>query len=315
MRLEQLRQFIVVAQKGNFRKAGRELGISQPALTRSIQNLEQYFNVPLFDRLSSGVTLTEYGRTVMDWAEETITSSINVKRYVELLSGASTGKLVIGTGAYFADSVLAEAVGKVIKKSPSLNIKVIRGTWKNAERMLLNREIDLFLGWTDDTSRSNDITIKTLLTDSIILFCRKHHPLLRRYKLELGDVLKFPLAGPMVPDEVHEKIDRFRYEFTGVDQPLLAVEFDSYSEVRKVVELSDCIGGLPESCMLPYFKNGLLKRLPVSFPGLTGRAGISYLKGRTLLPATKFIIDELTKNVQERSRELGQNEEKSESGI
>jgi len=300
---------------GNFRKAGRELGISQPALSRSIQNLEQYFNVPLFDRLSSGVILTEYGRSVMLWAEETITSSINVKRYVELLSGASTGKLVIGTGAYFADSVLAEAVGKVIKKSPSLNIKVIRDTWKNAERMLLNREIDLFLGWTDDTSRSNDITIKTLMTDPIILFCRKHHPLLRRYTLELGDVLKFPIAGPMVPDEVHEKIDRFRYEFTGVDQPLLAVEFDSYSEVRKVVELSDCIGGLPESCMLPYFKNGLLKRLPVSFPGLTGRAGISYLKGRTLLPATELIVEELTKIVKERSRELGQNEEKSESGI
>lgn len=309
MRLEQLQQFIAVAQKGNFRKASRELGISQPALTRSIQNLEQYFNVPLFDRLSSGVVLTEYGRTVMVWAEETITSSQNVKRYVDLLSDVSTGKLVIGTGAYFADSVLAVAVGKVIKKTPSLNIKIIRNTWKNAEKMLLNRQIDLFLGWTDETLKLMDITVETLLIDPIILFCRKGHPLLRRYKPDLRDVLKFPIAGPVVGEEVQERIDKFRFEFTDVDQPLLAVEFDSYSEVRKVVELSDCVGGLPESCMIPYFRDGSLERLPVSFPGLTGRAGISYLKGRTLLPATELVIEEVTEIVKERSLELSQNAE------
>jgi len=304
MRFEQLQQFVAVAQKGNFRKASKELGISQPALTRSIQNLEQYFNVPLFDRLPSGVALTEYGRTVIAWAEVTIASSLNVKRYIDLLSGVSTGKLVIGSGAYFADSVLAEAVGKVIKTSPSLNIKIIRGPWKDAERMLLNRQIDLFLGWTDETTTSMDIAVKTLLTEPIVLFCRKDHPLLSRNEPNLGDVLEFPIAGPMVPDEVLEKIDKFRYEYTDVDQPLLAVEFDSYSEVRKIVQLSDCVGGLPESCMLPYFKDGMFHRLPVSFPGLSGRAGISYLKGRTLLPATELLIEELTKIVQGRSQEL-----------
>jgi DNA-binding transcriptional LysR family regulator len=304
--MDQLRQLIAIAKNGNFRKASKELGISQPALTRSIQNLEHYFGVPLFDRLPNEVVLTEYGRNVKVWAEEIVTSTLNIKRYVELLSDASTGKLIIGTGAYFADSVLAEVVGKVIKKNPSLNIKVIRITWKSAERMLINRDIDLFLGWTDDTTRSKDITVKILLTDPIILFCRRHHPLLQRYKPELGDVLKFPIAGPMVPDEVQENIDRFRYEFTGVDQPLLAVEFDSYSEVRKVVELSDCVGGLPESCMIPYLKDGPFERLPVSFPGLTGRAGISYLKGRTLLPANELIIEELVQVIQGRVLELSQ---------
>jgi DNA-binding transcriptional LysR family regulator len=304
MRLEQLRQFIAVAQKGNFRKASRELNISQPALSRSIQSLEQHFNVPLFDRLSSGVTLTEYGRTVMVWAQETITSSGNVKRYVDLLSAASTGTLVVGSGAYFADSVLASAVGRLIKKNPALHMRIVRETWKNAEGMLRNRQIDLFLGWTDEDPGSEDIAVNTILTDPIVLFCRKQHPLLLRYQPEMGDVLKFPIAGPMVPEEIHERIDRIRYEFTGVDQPLLAVEFDSYSEVREIVKLSDCVGGLPESCMMPFFKDGSFGRLPVSFPGLSGRAGISYLKGRTLLPAMRMLIEELTAIVQERDQEL-----------
>jgi len=305
MRFEQLRQFIAVAQKGNFRKASKELGISQPALTRSIQSLEHYFNVPLFDRLSNGVMMTEYGRTVLEWAENAITNTDNIKRQIHLLSAMSTGRLVIGTGAYFADSVLAEAVGKMIKKNPSLQIKVIRETWEKAEEMLLNRQIDLFLGRTDETSISENITVKTLLNDPIALFCRMQHPLVRRFKLELIDVLEFPMAGPMIHEEVHEELDQYRFELTGVHRPLLAIEFDSYSELRKVVQLSDCVGMLLESCMIPYFKEGLFKRLPVSFPGMTARAGISYLKDRTLLPATELIIKELTEIVQERSREVG----------
>jgi DNA-binding transcriptional LysR family regulator len=315
MRYEQVRQFIAVAQTGNFRKASKEIGISQPALTRSIQNLEHFFNAPLFDRLPTGVVLTEYGRTVLEWAQNAITNTDNIIRHIQLLRSMSTGKLIIGTGAYFADSFLAEALGKVIKKNPSLNIKVIRIIWNNAERMLLNREIDLFLGWTDENKTVKDITVKTIITDPIVLFTRKGHPLLRRYKPDLDDVFKYPIAGPMVPDEVQEKIDRFRYEFTGVDQPLLAVEFDSYSEVRKIVQLSDCVGGLPETIMLPYFTDGSFEKLPVSFPGLTGRAGISYLKGRTLLPAMELIVEELTKIVQEGARELGLNGENSGSGI
>ena len=149
MRLEQLRQFIAVAQKGNFRKASKELGISQPALTRSIQSLEQYFNVPLFDRLASGVILTYYGKSVMEWAEETLASSLNIKRYFHLLSEVSTGTLVIGTGSYFMDNILSMVLGKFLLKHPNLIIRVIRVTGKNAENLLLSQEIDIYLGLID----------------------------------------------------------------------------------------------------------------------------------------------------------------------
>jgi DNA-binding transcriptional LysR family regulator len=240
----------------------------------------------------------------MVWAEEIVSSAENVRRYVGLLGEMSTGKLVIGTGAYFADSVLATAVGNILMDNPLLNIKIIRGAWKDVERLLLKRQVDLFLGWTDEAATSKDIAVTTILSDPIVLFCRKQHPLMQRDKMDLKDVLEFPMVGPMVPEELLERINRFRYKYTGIDRPLLAVEFDSYSEVRKIAEISDCVGGLPESCMIPYFKDGQLVKLPVTFPGLKGRAGISYLKGRTLLPATKLIIEELTKIVLTREREV-----------
>ena len=305
MRLEQLRQFIAVAQKGNFRKASRELGISQPALTRSIQSLEQYFNVRLFDRLASGVSLTYYGKSVMEWAEETVASSRNIKRYVHLLSEVSTGTLVIGTGSYFMDNILAVALGKLLERYPNLSIRVIKDTGKNAENMLLNHEIDIFLGMIDGTLKSNDIIVKTFETGPITIFCRQSHPLLNISGPDLTVVFKYPFVGPIVPAEIRVKADRYRYELTGENRPLMDIEFDSYSQIRKLVELSNCVGGLPESIMAPYLNDGLFVGLPVSLPGIKHFTSISYLRDRTFLPATKLIVEELTKIVEERSRELG----------
>jgi len=309
MRLEQLRQLIAVAQYGNFRKASKELGISQPALTRSIQNLEHYFEVPLFDRLASGVTLTYYGKSVMEWAEETVTSSLNIKRYVHLLSEASTGTLVIGTGSYFMDNILSVALGKFLQRYPNLSIRVIKDTGKNAEIMLLNHEIDIFLGMIDGTLRSTEIMVKTFETGPITIFCRQSHPLLNISNPDLAVVLKYPFVGPIVPKDVLVNANHLRYELTGEDRPLLDIEFDSYSQIRKLVELSNCVGAIPESIMAPYLNDGSFVGLPVSLPGIKHYTSISYLRDRTFLPATRLLVEELTKIVQKRSKELGQNGE------
>jgi len=309
MRIEQLRQFIAVAQIGNFRKASKELGISQPALTRSIQNLEQYFNVPLLDRLSSGVILTYYGKSVMEWAEETVESSRNIKRFVDLLSEASTGALVIGTGSYFMDNILAIALSRFLRRYPKLIIKVIKATGRNAENMLLSQEIDIYLGLIDGALKTEDIFVKTIETGPMIIFCRKGHPLLNISGPDMALVLKYPFIGPIAPEEIRVQANRYRYELTGENRPFMDIEFDSYAQIRKIVELSDCVGGLPESIMTPYLNDGLFVGLPVSLPGIKHFTSISYLRDRTFLPATKFIVEELTKIVEEGSRELSRNGE------
>ncbi len=307
MRIEQLQQFIAVAQKGNFRKASKELGISQPALTRSIQNLEQYFNVPLFDRLASGVALTYYGKSVMEWAEETVESSLNIKRYVHLLSEASTGTLVIGTGSYFMDNILSVALGKFLERYPHLSIRVIKDTGINAENMLLNHEVDIFLGMIDGTLKSEEIIVDKFETGPITIFCRQSHPLLNISHPALAVVLKYPFVGPIAPKEVLANVNHLRYELTGEDRPLIDIEFDSYSQIRKLVEISNCVGGLPESTMAPYLNDGLFVRLPVSLPDTKHYTSISYLRDRTFLPATKLIVEELTRIVHKMAREQGEN--------
>jgi DNA-binding transcriptional LysR family regulator len=241
----------------------------------------------------------------MEWAEETVASSKNIKRYIHLLSEVSTGILVIGTGSYFMDNILAVALGNFLRRYPRLNIRAIKDTGKNAEIMLLNHEIDIFLGMIDGTWTSDDIVVKTFETGPIAIFCRQSHPILNISGPDLAVVLKYPFVGPIVPRDILANANRLRYELTGEELPLIDIELDSYSQIRKLVELSNCVGGLPESIMTPYLNDGLFVRLPVSLPGIKHYVSISYLKDRTLLPATKLIVEELTKIVQEMAREQG----------
>ncbi len=245
----------------------------------------------------------------MVWAEKTIASSLNVKRYVDLLSKASTGTLVIGTGSYFMDNILSVALGKFLQRYPKLHIRVIKDTGKNAENMLLNQEIDIFLGTIDGTLKGEDIKVKTLETGPVTIFCRQSHPLLNISRPDLAVVFKYPVVGPIPPEEVRVQIDRYRYELTGEERPFIDVELDSYAQVRKLVETSNCVGGLPESIMTLYLNDGLFVGLPVSLPSIKHFTSISYLRERTFLPATRLLVEELTKIVQERALELGQNRE------
>jgi len=300
MRLDQLRQLLVVAQKGNFRRASKDLGISQPALSRSIQKLEEHFGVPLLDRLTSGVIPTTYGRVVVDWAEKTIASSENLKREVGLLEELFAGTFVVGTGPYFSDFILAEIISKIIKKHPQLKITVKMDQWRNLEELLLSHEVDLFLGYVDEVKNPKEITAIELLREPVAIFCRKGHPLLNSSNLKFEETFQYPLAGPAIPENLQGAIKRYIDDLIGTgvsNRPFLSIKFDSFSEVRRIVELSDCIGGLPESSVTPFLRDGNLVQLPVSIKGLYSSTGIAYLKDRTLLPSTEFFIEEISKRM------------------
>jgi DNA-binding transcriptional LysR family regulator len=170
--------------------------------------------------------------------------------------------------------------------------------------MLVNREVDLFLGWIDEPVMSTNLKTITLISDTLVLFCRENHPIMEKMAPKFEDILKFPFAAPMLPEALLNAIDRSTDKYSVVRKPFVSVEFDTYSELRKIVEMSDCIGGLPENCIIPYLDKGSLKRIPVSIPGAGGSLGVSFLKGTTMLPGTKLIINELTKAVEARDQQV-----------
>ncbi len=111
MDLIKLKSFITVAKLKNFRKASEELYFSQPAISAQIKELENYYNVELFERTGKKIKLTEAAELLLPYAEDLVTKFEESRYYVQNAFQKSKGRIKLGTsvlpGVYYLPSVLA----------------------------------------------------------------------------------------------------------------------------------------------------------------------------------------------------------------
>ena len=112
LELQQLRQVLALAEHGSFVRAAAALHISQPALSRSIQNLERRFGSDLFLRSSSGAVPTDLGRLYIERARDVLRMADELDREAVSHGNLRTGRVAVGGGPFPADAVLGRAAAK-----------------------------------------------------------------------------------------------------------------------------------------------------------------------------------------------------------
>ena len=296
MNVDQLYQLLTLVKVGGFRKASESLHISQPALTKSIQRLEQLFGTSIVDRLSTGVVPTESGKIILEWARAVTTSFENTKRYINLTKDLFTGTLTIGADPYFEDFALGPVIGRLADKHPQLKFKVKIDSWKNMEELLINQSVDLFLGSVEGTKHSRDIELLNLLREPVVIFCRPGHPLIENKTAEENNILDYPVVSPFSSGKIDEHLGKTLRD-VGNDaggrdfEP--TVQVGNYTTLRKIIMTSNCIGELPESCIKSTLEKGDLVKLPVSTKELYSEISIAYLQNRTVTPIIKLMFEQV----------------------
>src|SRR5512135_1186590 len=110
-----LQHFAAVAEAGSFRKAARKLCLSQPALTKSIQRLEELLGEKLFDR-GRTVEMTPFGQLMQQQSGRVLAGLGDLAREAELFRGLEKGELRVGVGPFMAHSIVGPAVGRLLAK-------------------------------------------------------------------------------------------------------------------------------------------------------------------------------------------------------
>jgi DNA-binding transcriptional LysR family regulator len=307
MQFDQLRHLVALAEERNFGRASRAVHITQPALTKSIQRLEEYFEVHIFDRLPTGVYPTPQGELVIEWARSVLAMRKLLFRDLNYLAGLFRGTLTIGAGPYIADAVIGPFVGAFIDEHPGMQVKILNRPWYELEEMLLSRTVDLSIGYVAELDYPDEIEILATRKDPIMWFCRTGHPLLSKKTVNRQDVTAFPIAAPslskgiektlMAPafSEGFEKalIDHFDHSIKGGGRERfpVSVQCDDLETLRKVVLTSDSISFLPDSAVLNDIERGRFARLPFSVEGLQVTIGIAALNRKTLSPSAAAFVE------------------------
>lgn len=187
-RFRDIEYFTEVAERGNVGRAAEALGLSQPALSKSLRLLETSLQSKLVKRVSRGVELTAAGRELFAHAHRLRLSLDDITRSVMDISQGRSGHLRIGSGTGFALYVIAAACADVVTNAPGATFKVSPMARNAAEAALLNGEIDLSV-MTLLASAHKDLVTEHLYDEVFAICASANHPLARKKRLALTDLV------------------------------------------------------------------------------------------------------------------------------
>ncbi len=177
MKLSQLRDVVAVSETGSLRAAGRHLGIAQPAITRSIRDIEQELGATLFERHAKGVRLTEIGVTFVARAQAVQAEIVRAKDEVDQLKGRLSGKVSLALSTASSMVLLPKALGEFRKRFPEALLSISESFFAPIERELLDGRTDLYVGPFEPGSTANSFIVEKLFDNQRRVVARHGHPL------------------------------------------------------------------------------------------------------------------------------------------
>lgn len=276
--IRELRHLLSIDEFRHFGRAAKAVGLSQPALTKSLQRMEQALGAKLFERSSTRVMPTAIGIEVLARSRQLVDDADELKRTVDSLTEAANGSVTVGVGPAMAESYVAEAIAEVLRKRPQSQIAVRVDHWQQLSNWLLAGEIDFYVADIGEAKIDRRLEYAELPPQRIVWFCRRSHPLAQRGKKGVGrrDLLSYPIATPKMPAWAVEWFATALGDqgMAGLPRPFPAVECESYSMLKRLVLNSDCISAALERTLSQELADRAVSILPVDAQELTTRAGI-----------------------------------------
>jgi DNA-binding transcriptional LysR family regulator len=276
-----LRHFLAVADHKGMSAAAAELNISQPALTKSIRQLEEILGVELFERLPTGVVPTRFGEIL---ARRTRLMDLEYRHAVaeiQAIKGGAGGTINIGAGPVWSVRVLPPIIAAFQRQQPKVKVTLRTGVIDTLVPALLQGELDLVCAALDFPSHP-EIIKEHLVEFRHVLIARAEHPLAGRDDVSPAELLDFPWIA-LVNDYVGASRVNSFFAANELSPPRIAVETTSTSSIINLLQEDDYIVNMP-MLMLPYVETLGLRRIEVRGTFWDTPAGIAYRATRSPIP-------------------------------
>ena len=185
-----LKVFNTVAKRLNFTKAAEELYITQPAITKHIQEIENYYKIKLFERNGTKIKLTDAGATLLRYSEQLFTVYRNLDFEMNSLTQRQSGILRIGASTTVAQYVLPPVLATFHSKFKDIKITLSSDNTEQIEQSLQNCNIDL--GIIEGHSKNTLFKYTEFVKDELVLVTGAKSIFAKKQSIEVDELLKIP---------------------------------------------------------------------------------------------------------------------------
>jgi LysR family pca operon transcriptional activator len=291
IRFRHLQGFLAVAHHRRVRSAADALSITQPALSKTLRELEATLGSQLFRRDKKGMLLTRSGEVFLQHAAASVAA---LRHGVDSIRTASSGDQGVVAGALpnVASGLMPLVVARFKQRAPHCMVRVLTG--ENASLLSLLRlgELDFVVGRLAQPEHMVGLMFEHLYWELLVFVVRPKHPLLKVRRFKPSMACDYPWLLPPSGTIIRDELDRFLIA-EGMPRPKNVVETLSIAFGRGYTSSSDAVWFVPRGVAEPELASRTLVELPIA--GMRGPVGIT-TKEASSLPAPGAAMLEILRN-------------------
>jgi len=257
-----LKVFYTVAKRLNFTKASEELLISQPAVTKHIKELENRFNIALFDRKGNKVMLSSAGEVLLRHTEKILEIYRQIEFDLNQFNETLQGTLHVGSSTSITQYILPPLLAKFHKIHQDIKVELLSGNSEQIEQALLNKDIEL--GIVEGKSKKREIHYTPFLRDEIVLVCSGKTSLMKKEEILPEELKSIPLLLREPGSGTLEVIANVLKQ-KGIRLSDLTVEMQlgSTEAIKSYLQHSDCMAFVSLHTIFKELQTGELRIIEI----------------------------------------------------
>ena len=287
MKLHHLRDLLAVADHGSLRAAAREIGIAQPAMTRSIQELERELGAPLFERKSRGIVPTPIGEAFIRRARSVDNELLRARDEVAQLRGLTHGNLRVALSMVPHMALLPDALRPFRQRFPDVRLDIIDAVFPSVAAEMADGTIECYVGPAPEQVPEG-MRMEKLFDNTRVIVGRKGHPLSAAKSLR--ELAQAEWATTSITAQAEHELGPL-FEQHGLPAPTLVLQAHSALTLIVTLLYSDLLTMLPVQWMSFPLTREALHVIDVAEPLAAPPICIIQRAGLPLTPAAEHLCD------------------------
>ncbi|MFH6991315.1 LysR family transcriptional regulator [Flavobacterium sp. FlaQc-48] len=258
-----LKVFYTVALRLNFTKAAQELYISQPAVSKHIQELEETYKTKLFERNGSKIVLTPAGEILLKHTKNIFEIYREIDFDMSSFIKERQGLLRLGASTTISQYIISPVLARFHQKQKEIKVNLLNGNTEQIENALINKEIEI--GIVEGQSKNQSIKYIPFLKDELVLVCNTKNPLAQQNEISVEDLksIKFITRerGSGTLEVIEFALKQINLKITDLQ---IEMQLGSTESIKSYLLNSDCFAFMSVHAVSKELKNNELMVLDIA---------------------------------------------------
>jgi len=289
-----IRAFVALTEQHHMPSVAESLGITQPAVSIAVRQMEDGIGVALFERTARGMMPTPAGAALALRLKRALAEVRHAVADIASLRGITQGTVTVGALPLGRTRLLPESIAGVVAKHPGLRVATMEGSFEALAASLRAGDLDFILGALRPVEYASDLQSEPLADDELGIVCRCGHPWAKRKQIPHRDLARARWVLPRVNTPNRMLFER-ALTARGLPPPNVVVETSDLAVLRGVLLNSDLLTAISRHQLSYELAAGLLTLLPVPLQDTRRVIGITRRTDSLASPGAKMLMEEIAR--------------------